>query len=362
MGTWTGKIKTAAIYLMAAFLFLSAYGKISDLEKFFSEFASYRIAPPFFQEKAAWLIIGSEILLALGMLIKFTQKWALRGVSVLMFVFAVAIGFVVMEGREISCGCSIPLFGESTVSWGLVGRNIALSFLTLILSISPEPGKNFAATAIRWLGAKSWAIIAIGLIVVSSLSAFRMTFMVGELFKELRICQREHPGLRTGQPVGPLTIEKLGGGTEEVDFSASPGGTMLLFFSATCSHCKHIAPWWQELYKKYGNQRRFISIAKGTNAQIKQFITETGATFPMYRLGGGRTISDYRVYGYPRTILVDNKGRTEAYLKGSIPDAAKKSFEDAFMNARAPLLAPDDAPTPPPPADPADAHLGHAHE
>jgi methylamine utilization protein MauE len=118
--------------LRAAFalLFLAAAAhKLRDPRRFVATLADYRVLPAPLVPAAAAAVVAVE--LGLAGLVPLPGAAGLRAGAALLLVYAGAIAANLVRGRRhIDCGC-LGVVGRRSISWWLVGRNVAFAALAL---------------------------------------------------------------------------------------------------------------------------------------------------------------------------------------------------------------------------------------
>ncbi|WP_237914828.1 MauE/DoxX family redox-associated membrane protein [Acetobacter senegalensis] len=125
----------------ALFLF-TGIGKATDISRFASDIAAYRLLPLDAAFPAAYGIIAVETALGVWLFSGFAAFLAGVISALLLLVFATAMGINVWRGRtHLACGC-IPGI-DARLSWNSVFRNAALAFLVFLVGLCGQPGSFF---------------------------------------------------------------------------------------------------------------------------------------------------------------------------------------------------------------------------
>lgn len=114
--------------MFVAFILLAAgVAKLQAHREFVAVVRNYRLLPDGLVRWVAYVVPGSEVVVAAGLLTGYGLDWAAAGAVLLFVMFAAAIAVNLLRGRrQISCGC----FGggrETELSWALVLRNSVLA-------------------------------------------------------------------------------------------------------------------------------------------------------------------------------------------------------------------------------------------
>jgi drug/metabolite transporter (DMT)-like permease len=133
-----------AAAVLGVIFITGAAAKLRDLELFRDALANYRLLSPAGERIVAWCLPCIELGAGLLVLPIATRGiGAAAGLAVLVAV-TIAVAINLRRGRtEVECGCGA---GEgTTLSWGLVARNVVLGVLALIAAAP------VAARPVVWL-------------------------------------------------------------------------------------------------------------------------------------------------------------------------------------------------------------------
>jgi hypothetical protein len=127
-----------AIRVLVALVFLSAaFGKARHRLAFQGVVVNYRLVPEIAAPAFALLLPPVEAAVAAGLLVA-PPPWPELSGSVLLILFAVAMGINIGRGRRyIDCGCFQSAL-KQTLSWTLVARNAGLALLLAVPAAVPE--------------------------------------------------------------------------------------------------------------------------------------------------------------------------------------------------------------------------------
>jgi hypothetical protein len=122
--------------LLLAYIFLrAALHKTSDLPHFVAQLDAYDVLPQRMLRGVAWLLVATEIALALTLPL---QDWWISPLvaAALLGVYALALAINLLRGEEdLDCGCDGPAEFPQGISWALVGRNAVLMLLALATAL-----------------------------------------------------------------------------------------------------------------------------------------------------------------------------------------------------------------------------------
>lgn len=121
---------TAARWLLGIVFTVSALGKIADPSAFATNVAAYRIVPSQLINLFAIVMPWVELLTGLSLLNGMLSRGAALLAAVMNVVFVGAAISAIARGLDISCGCFTA--AESTVGWGLIGRDLILLAMAIV--------------------------------------------------------------------------------------------------------------------------------------------------------------------------------------------------------------------------------------
>jgi hypothetical protein len=129
-----------------ALLFGSAAGhKLRDWRRFDEIFSAYGVVPVISRWRLSWLVPALELAVAVGLLVDASRLYAVVVGSVLLLVYASAIGINLKRGRrDLACGCGGPDERRPIAPW-MVWRNIVLA-LGLASTLVQSTGRPLVFT------------------------------------------------------------------------------------------------------------------------------------------------------------------------------------------------------------------------
>lgn len=138
---------------LAAWLLLSVYGKLADVDAARRAFASYRAVPPWAVRSGPYLVSAVECIIAVSLLFAVPPDAGLAFAAVLLVFFGAVMAVDICSGRIHACGCG----GEPRlISWSLVARNGATALLAggalLFPSAASVPFERLAFAGVVFLG------------------------------------------------------------------------------------------------------------------------------------------------------------------------------------------------------------------
>ena len=156
------------------------------------------------------------------------------------------------------------------------------------------------------------------------LTAYSLLFL---LFTVITGCeqQTEEGGIRK-------TLSKEGDSASQFSLKLLDGKKFMLgdakgrpvvinFFASWCHPCRTEAPVLQKVYTKYEDKVVFIGIAIQDNeAKVREYVKEFGVTFPVGIDSSGNIAEAYKIYGIPKTFIIDRAGRFNLIHMGEITE------------------------------------------
>lgn len=121
--------------LLAGIFAWAAIPKLLDPAEFALAIQNYRAVPEEIVGHLAVLVPVFELVIALGLLVPPYQRGAALLATLMLLVFAAAMGQARWRGIDLSCGC----FGaalEAKVSWLTVARTAGLGLLSALLLVA----------------------------------------------------------------------------------------------------------------------------------------------------------------------------------------------------------------------------------
>ena len=128
----------------------------------------------------------------------------------------------------------------------------------------------------------------------------------------------------------PQFLLKLFGGKEIklTDFKGSP--VLMNFWASWCGPCRKEAPELERVYKKYKDKGVvFIGITVSDwKEKSLEYIKEFGITFLNGADETGKIAEEYKIYGVPKTFVIDKEGRINYERMGGVTeDELSKEIE-----------------------------------
>ena len=110
--TATERARWLGYWLLGLTFLIAAASKLVDADGFAGHLSDFGLLPEGILLSAAYALILAEVATGLGMLAQ--KRWALAATSLQLVVFSIVLGYGIVRGLDIDCGC-LP-FAESLQS------------------------------------------------------------------------------------------------------------------------------------------------------------------------------------------------------------------------------------------------------
>ncbi|MFT4563137.1 MAG: hypothetical protein ACI9BW_002891, partial [Gammaproteobacteria bacterium] len=158
-----------ANYSIALLFGLASYGKLSAFRVFCVTLEEYQLIPVKLVTVVAAVVTGLEVLISLGAFWQPVAQFAMFAASLLLSMYAAAIGINLVRGRrDIDCGCTGPARRQLLSGWLLL-RNTGLILVALLGAAVPSE---------RIVVAADLVLVALALIAVMAIYAAINQLMV----------------------------------------------------------------------------------------------------------------------------------------------------------------------------------------
>lgn len=121
--------------LSLIFIFF-AIEKISDPAFFSKEINNYQILPNIFVNISAIVLPWLELIAGFMLLFGVKLKASSAIIGSLLVIFILAVGFAMMKGLNINCGCSGA--NSQKVGWLKIFENLSLTVLSIYIFLFPN--------------------------------------------------------------------------------------------------------------------------------------------------------------------------------------------------------------------------------
>lgn len=120
-----------------------------------------------------------------------------------------------------------------------------------------------------------------------------------------------------------FTMQDANGNTVKLsDFKGTP--VVLNFWTSWCSYCKSEMPYFESAYKQYGDKVKFVMLnivnSERNSEDGKNYIQNSGFTFPVFYETEGKAMAMYGVRGFPATFFIDKDGKLVDRNLGAISE------------------------------------------
>jgi Methylamine utilisation protein MauE len=174
-----------AIRIGLAVLFgVAALHKLRGFRRFEATVADYRIVPAPLAPLAAIAVLGAEVGIAEMLVLPHLRSVGLAAAAAQLVVYAGALALNLARGRRhLDCGC-VGVAGREEISWALAGRNLVLSAIALVATLTPIAGRPLvwidALTIAGAVAAAAGAYVAIDQLVANGAGYRRLREVVRE--------------------------------------------------------------------------------------------------------------------------------------------------------------------------------------
>lgn len=105
------------------------------------------------------------------------------------------------------------------------------------------------------------------------------------------------------------------------DFRGKP--TVVNFWASWCGPCKREMPDFQQAYETYGEDINFVMVNMTDNSRetldiARDFVAESGYTFPVYYDTSMEAAITYGVNSIPQTFFITSDGKVGAYAQSML--------------------------------------------
>lgn len=105
------------------------------------------------------------------------------------------------------------------------------------------------------------------------------------------------------------------------------------FWAAWCAPCRSELPHFDKLAKEMKGQAEFLMVSVYLNKEyVKQFVSQSGYTFPLYFDDNEEGSNAYEVTGIPVTVFINAEGNVKAKVTGAMSEAVLRSYINQILN------------------------------
>jgi peroxiredoxin len=154
--------------------------------------------------------------------------------------------------------------------------------------------------------------------------------------------------LATGKAAPDFTLTTLEGKSFNLNNVLARGPAVLVFFKISCPTCQYSLPFYERLFKAYGNQPvTLVGVSQNDAKDTAAFAHEFGITFPLL-LDDTRTYPVSNAYGLtnvPSTFWIGRDGEIEIVSVGWAKpdfDQINRQIAETGRIPPAPIFQPSD--------------------
>lgn len=274
--------------VLAVIFSVAALAKLTDGDGFRRALGAFRV-PERLVRPLGILLPAAELAVAAGLGPTRSAWAAALAALALLLLFSAAIGVGLGFDYSLECRCFGEL-GEPRLGWRGLLRNIVLASLAAFV-VASHWGDG--TTAPVWLGAETDELI-VGLAVCLALVA--ASFLVRR--------QGRRP-LAIGEPAPIQLFHTVHG--DAIDARApDAGGTLLVFWDASCTACEQMLPHLYALRAERGPEIARVIVVSHDTAET---IRAAGLALPVARDEGQALARAFGIPGKPAAVLLDPEGR-----------------------------------------------------
>ena len=279
----------SARVVLAVIFSVAAVAKLADRDGFRRALRAFRV-PRRLVRPLALFVPTAELAVAAGLVTTQLAWSAALAALALLLLFSAAIGAGLGLDYSLECRCFGQL-GEARLRWRALLRNLVLAGLAAFVVVSHRGGE--ASSAPAWIGPHTDEL-TVGLAVSLALTA--ASFLV-------RRRGRHRPAV--GEPAPVRLFRTIDGDTIDVQPTVG-GGTLLVFWDATCTACEQMLPHLSSLDSARGPEISRVIVVSSDTAET---IRGAGLALPVARDEGHVLARAFRIPGKPAAVLLDSQGR-----------------------------------------------------
>jgi methylamine dehydrogenase accessory protein MauD len=246
----------------------------------------------------------AELLVAVGLVIQPSARWAGAGAAVLLGAFIVGISVALSKGQAPDCHC----FGQihsSPAGRGTLVRNGVLAVVAVfVIAEGSGPAVD------SWAGSGGGhPFILAGLVVVG----LTTVWLARETARraESRAAEAPAPGLQIGEPAPDFEVSDLAGGTVSLNALTARGKPVLLVFTHQgCGPCTLLLPelarWQAALSEKIT-----VAVVSGGGKELHQALKAEHAFSDLLLQEDMEVFERYKMVATPGAVLISNDGRID---------------------------------------------------
>jgi len=145
--------------------------------------------------------------------------------------------------------------------------------------------------------------------------------------------ERDETAAKAAGAVPAFTVMTLSGGGFSLE-DARGSVVVVNFWASWCGPCNIEAPVLEKVWGEYRDRGvRFIGIAvQDTRKDAEDFIARHSLSFPMALDADGRIMKAYKIYGIPKTVVIDSTGALVAEHTGPVDAGLLSAMIDEALS------------------------------
>jgi uncharacterized membrane protein YphA (DoxX/SURF4 family) len=248
-----------------------------------------------------------------------TARAAAVAATVLLLVFAAAIGTQVARGRRPDCNC-FGRVGSTRAGWPALLRNLALGAVAATIAVA-GPGESIGR-ALAGVAPAVIVVVAVLVVVIVALGWFNVQLFAqnARLLERITRVEQDQPAGRATPPVA------LPAGTPAPDFALpdlvgrrwsladllTPGRALaLVFLDPGCPVCWQIVPGLERIAGARAGEMELAIITRGAAADVVARLDPAYAG-PVLLQEAREVAERFGAVGVPSAVIVDHQGRISA--------------------------------------------------
>lgn len=140
--------------------------------------------------------------------------------------------------------------------------------------------------------------------------------------------------LEAGTKAPQFELPTMDGSKFSLQSALTRGPVLAVFFKISCPVCQYAFPYFERIYKAYGNEKlSIVGVSQDEKKDTAAFLRRFGVTFPVL-LDDTKTFSASNAYGLtnvPSTFWISEDGEIEVSSVGWV----RKEFEEIAAKAAA---------------------------
>jgi len=288
--------------VLAVIFSVAALAKLADRDGFRRALRAFHL-PGRLVRPLGLFVPAAELAVAAGLVPTRIAWSAALAALALLLLFSAAIGVGLGFDYSLECRCFGAL-GETRLRWRSLLRNSVLASLAAFV-VTSHWGNTTTAPA--WLGSQTDELI-VGLAIC--LALFAASFLA-------RRRGRRPPAI--GDPAPIRLFRTVHGDAIDVR-TPDAGGTLLVFWDATCTACEQMLPHLSALGAERGPEIARVIVVSDDTAET---IRTAGLALPVARDAGHALARAFGIPGKPAAVLLDREGRIASdVILGTAPIVA----------------------------------------